>query len=262
MHSFLLAALLSCALVFAPARSQAQSTWQYTALGDSLAVGAIALRGYVPRYQQYMKTDTGASVSLRNLGQSGWTSAELLYALYNDSNFKNSVFEAEVVTWNIGGNDFRQAREHYRNRTCGGVQCLDDTLATFKENWNGIIAQIRYLRGEQEAGKVTSTIIRTMDLYNPYVDEDRARDTDGDGQSDFVVLKYYVDEANRHIAATATAAGIPYARVYEAFNGPNGDIDPQRKRYLAFDGLHPNDTGHKVIADQLRALRYLPLSTR
>lgn len=260
----LLLALFTGAALFAAGRSEAQTTWQYTALGDSLAAGAIALRGYVPRYQTYVRTDTGASVSLRNLGQFGWTSPELLNALRNDLNFRNSVIEAEVVTWDIGGNDFRHARESYQGRTCGGAdnqQCLRDTLAVFKESWDGIVAEILLLRGEQPRD-IRNTIIRTMDLYNPFVDEDRVVDTDGDGTSDFLEFKPYVDAANQHIADSATANGIPFARVYLAFNGPNGDVDPQRKGFLSFDRLHPNDTGHRVIADLLRALRYLPLSTR
>jgi len=28
---------------------------------------------------------------------------------------------------------------------------------------------------------------------------------------------------------------------------------------IASDGFHPNDAGHKVIADQLRMLQYKPL---
>jgi lysophospholipase L1-like esterase len=259
-----LVALCVSGLALAPGRSEAQSSWQYTALGDSLAVGAIALRGYVPRYQSYVRTDTGASVSLRNLGQFGWTSPELLTALRTDGNFRNSVIEAEVVTWDIGGNDLRHARESYQNATCGGAdnqQCLRDTLAVFKESWDGIIAEILLLRGEQP-GAIRNTIIRTMDLYNPFVDEDRAIDTDGNGINDFLELKPYVDAANQHIADSATANGIPFARVYRAFNGLNGDVDPQRRGFLSFDRVHPNDTGHKVIADLLRALRYLPLSTR
>jgi lysophospholipase L1-like esterase len=52
---------------------------------------------------------------------------------------------------------------------------------------------------------------------------------------------------------------VPYAKVYLAFNGPSGDEDPAAKGYLSFDGLHPNDTGHRVIAGKLRLLGYAPL---
>ncbi len=242
----------------APAPPSASVTWKYTALGDSLATGFLAQRGYVPRYQTYMQTDTGATVTLNNLGQNGWTSTDLLNALRTNATFRNAVTSSQVVTWDIGGNDLRAARDKYKAGTCGGADnqdCLRATRVQLKANWDAIIQEILALRS------TSSTIIRTMDLYNPYVNEDKAADTwaaDG-GLNDFQVFKPYVDEAVEHVRLTATANNIPYAKVYAAFNGTRGDIDPQDKGYLALDGLHPNDTGHKVIADLLRGLGYAPL---
>ena len=45
--------------------------------------------------------------------------------------------------------------------------------------------------------------------------------------------------------------------VYLAFNGPNGDQDPVGKGYISIDAFHPNDAGHKVIADAFRKLGYV-----
>jgi lysophospholipase L1-like esterase len=100
-----------------------------------------------------------------------------------------------------------------------------------------------------------------MDLYNPFVNEDKASYT-VPNINDFDALKPYFDQVNQHIRSSATTNAIPWANVHDAFNGPSGDQDPHDKGYLAFDGVHPNDTGHKVIADQFRLLRYAPLSTR
>jgi lysophospholipase L1-like esterase len=246
------AALLAASLSYgAPPKR-----WAYSALGDSLAVGALALQGYVPRYQDYIQTDTHARVSLRNLAQNGWTSQDLLLALQSDESFRDSVRTSQVVTWDIGGNDLRHARGSYKAGTCyegtlDNEHCLARTLAEFKMNWDLIVDLILGLR------LPSNTIIRTMDLYNPFVKEDLAVDTDGDGRSDFQTLKQYHDWVNEHIHANS--GGIPWAAVAEAFNGPNGDQDPRDKGYIAFDGVHPNDTGHKVIADRLRALGYAPL---
>lgn len=233
-------------------------TWKYTALGDSLGTGFLAQRGYVPRYQTYMQTDTGSTISLSNLSQNGWTSTDLLNALRTNATFRNAVSSSQVVTWDIGGNDLRAARDRYKARTCGGTDnqdCLRATRVQLKANWDAIVAEILALRS------TSTTIIRTMDAYNPYVDEDKAADTwaADNGLNDFQAFKPYVDEAAEHVRLSAAANNIPYAKVYAAFNGPNGDIDPHSKGYLAFDGLHPNDTGHKVIADLLRGLGYAPL---
>ena len=238
----------------------ARGGWKYTALGDSLGTGIFASRGYVPRYQQHISTDTGVSVSLSNLSQNGWTSGDLLNALKTSRTFRRSVSGAHIVTWDIGGNDLRAARDSYKARTCGGADnqdCLKAAVATFEANWDGIIVEILALR------TTSNTIIRTMDIYNPYVKRDMAADSwanDGD-LNDFQAFKPYVDEVNRYIASTAKDNGISYAEVYLSFNGTDGNEDPGDKAYITFDGLHPNDAGHIEIASLLKELKYAPLRT-
>src|SRR5215203_4023243 len=100
----------------------APASWDYVALGDSLATGFGAFKGYVPRYEAHVETDTGVAVTRTNLGQNGWTSSQLLSALCNDPTFRRATREAEIVTWNIGGNDLRAARKSYKNGTCGGSE--------------------------------------------------------------------------------------------------------------------------------------------
>ena len=182
---------------------------------------------------------------------------QLLLALRSDPTFRRAIREAEVVTWNIGGNDLRAARTSYKNGTCGGVDnqdCLRASVATFKTNWTAITAEVLELRSTSD------TMVRTMDIYNPYVRTDIVSDTwqkDG-GMNDFQVFKKYLDRANRHIAATSYTMEVPYAPVYLAFNGTFGYEDPRSKGYLSFDGLHPNNTGHGIIAGELRLLGYVP----
>jgi lysophospholipase L1-like esterase len=236
----------------------APASWNYVALGDSLATGFGAFKGYVPRYEAHIETDTGVAVTRTNLGQNGWTSSQLLSALRNDATFRRATREAKIVTWNIGGNDLRAARNSYKNGTCGGADnqnCLRAGVAKLKTNWDAITAEVLELRSTR------NTIVRTMDIYNPYVRTDIASDTwqnDG-GMNDFEVFKIYIDEVNYHIATTSYTTGVPYAEVYLAFNGKAGDEDPRSKGYLSFDRVHPNNTGHRIIADELRKLGYAPL---
>jgi lysophospholipase L1-like esterase len=237
----------------------APASWDYVALGDSLATGFGARTGYVPRYDASIETDTGVAVTRTNLGRNGWTSSQLLSALRTDPTFRRATREAEIVTWNIGGNDLRAARNSYKNGTCGGADnqdCLRTSVAKLKTNWTAITAEVLELRS------TSNTIVRTMDIYNPYVRTDIVSDTwrhHDDGKNDFDVFKSYVDEVNDHIAATSNTEGVPYAEVYLAFNGTTGYEDPKSKGYLSFDGLHPNNTGHRIIADELRKLGYAPL---
>jgi hypothetical protein len=78
----------------------APASWDYVALGDSLATGFGAFKGYVPLYEAHVETDTGVAVTRTNLGQNGWTSSQLLSALRNDPTFRRATRKAEIVTWN------------------------------------------------------------------------------------------------------------------------------------------------------------------
>jgi lysophospholipase L1-like esterase len=244
--------------------AHAQTQWRYTAMGDSIATAytITAGSGYVPRYQAYLQADTGSPVTLYNLGQNGWTSASLLYALRTDTVFQTSVLQSDVVTWDVGLNDLLNARNAYKNRKCGGTDnqdCMRSMVVNFTANWDGIVGEVLARRNTGD------TVIRTMDVYNPWVKADKAKNTTPDKSeaavrgNDFQVLKYYLDQMNAHVAASTTANLIPCAQVHLSFNGAYGDEDPLAKGLIGRDGLHPTDAGHKLIADQLRGLGYGPL---
>lgn len=209
------------------------ASWDYVALGDSLAAGVGAERGYVERYADQLRTDTGARVGVVNLGVSGQTSAELLRSLREDRTTRAALRGAEVVTLNIGINDLGRAGEAHENGSCGGTdneECLRVAVEEVKGNWEAIVAEITSLR------PADSTIIRTAGLgYVP-----RAGGIYGP----------YLDEVNRHIARTATESGILYAEIHLGEEG------------MSPDGVHPNDAGYEVIARELRELGYAPLRPR
>jgi len=246
-----LVVLLTTQLAFPVKAAAAGGSLNYTALGDSLAYGILDLSrgGYVPRYASYVQADTGSTVLLNNLGQNGWTSSQLLNALRTNITFRNSISNSQVITFDIGGNDFLRAINAYRGGTCGGSDnqdCLKSTTTTFKANWSAIIAEILALRS------TSNTVIRTMDVYNPFVNAEKA-------SGSFEMLKPLLDDANNYIAATSAANNIPCAKVYQAFNGVNGDEDAGEKGYISpYDpsGVHPGELGHKVIADLFRNLGY------
>lgn len=224
-------------------------TWNYTALGDSLADGLIAQQGYVQRYATDVNMDTGANVNTTNLGVPGWHSGDLLNAIQTNPVYSSAISNAQVLTWDIGGDDLANAHDSYTQGTCGGTDgqdCLRNAVSTFEQNWSAIITQLLALRS------TSNTIIRTMDIYNPYVASDMKAGI-------FDIAEPYLDQVNNYIHTTAAAAGIPVANVHQAFNGADGTTDPGTLGLLAVDGFHPNDAGHKVIADQLRALGYAPL---
>jgi len=220
------------------AESEATTTdssvrWDYVALGDSLAAGVGARRGYVTRYAQQLRSDTDARVRVINLGLSGQTSSQLLHSLRHDPAMQQALGGAEVITLNIGLNDLGQASSSYESGTCGEPQneaCLREAVNMVEENWDAIIEEMLSLRSTNE------TIIRTAGFgYTPRVGK---------------VFKPYVSEATSHIASAAAESGIPYVEVRLGGGG------------MSEDGLHPNDKGYGVIADRLAELGYEPLHPR
>ena len=199
-------------------------TWNYVALGDSLAAGVGARRGYVDRYADHLRNDAGVRVELTNLGISGQTSPQLLRALRNDPSTRKALRGAEVVTYNIGINDLGQARGSYDAGTCGGARgerCLHAAVGELDENWGAITAEILSLSPDE-------TIIRTVGLgYTPQAGK---------------AFEPYLKQVNRNIAASADESGIPYAEVSLGDKG------------LGPDGLHPDKSGYETIANELEEL--------
>jgi lysophospholipase L1-like esterase len=211
----------------------APTTWDYVALGDSLAAGVGARRGYVDRYAEDLRDNTGARVRVTDLGVSGQTSPQLLHSLRKDPSTRRALRGAEVVTFNIGINDLGQAHRSYETGSCGGARnerCLRAAVETLEGNWDAITEEILGLRPADE------TIIRTVGLgYTP-----RAEGT----------FEPYLSEVNRHIVSSAADNGIPYAEVR------------LHEKEMSWDGVHPNDMGYEVIAERLRELGYQPLGPR
>lgn len=255
MQRFLCHAIVLSALVLAGCGAVhvsgglGSNTWSFVALGDSLAAGFSATEGYVPRYQSDIESDTGVTVNLNNLGQPGWQSSDLLNALKTNQSFRDAVSNAQVVTWDIGGNDLKHAYKLFLTGACGGADnqdCFRSAVANFKNNWNGIVGEITSLRDPSQ------TILRTMDIYNPFIAEQVAL-------GNLATVKPYLDETDAFIQASAQQNGILCAKVYAGFNGPSGTEDPIAKGLIAPDGFHANENGHKLMADLLRNLGYSPL---
>ncbi|MEN3339103.1 MAG: hypothetical protein V7647_2779 [Acidobacteriota bacterium] len=242
---------------------RAAEQWNYTALGDSLATGYLAQQGYVSVFEGYLQADNMVGVTLYNLAQNGSTSGRLLNSLRTDSVFRSAVLQSSVITWDIGLVDFKNARTTYKSGKCGKADnqdCLRSAVAAFNTNWDGIVVELLNARS------VGNTVIRTMTIYNPWAGVDAGANTFADIKepvetrgNDLQVLGYYLDQMNSHIATSSAHYGIPYANVYTAFNGTSGREDPVTKGYITSDGIHPTDSGHRLMADLLRAFGYAPL---
>ena len=122
--------------------------------------------------------------------------------------------------------------------------CEMDTFGLYIQHLELIYQHIFELRGDQPI------IVRAFDAYNPIP----ARwEEDGTFDACHACWENY----NAAIHQAASEYYIPVARVNDAWNGPDHNEDPNDKGYTA-DGIHPNELGAQVIAEELRKLGYDP----
>lgn len=256
--------LLLVAATFIWGSSQAsQPTLFYTAMGDSIAAG-FSNNGlsYVEFFVSNARADTGFDIELINKTRNGWESAQLLKGL-SSLTFQTSLKNSSLVTWQIGGHDFIQARFQYKDGRCGGPDnqdCMRDTMAEVLANWEHIFDKILKLKQPDQ------DLMRVLDLYNPFVEADQnsdswsaAEDCGKPACSDFDVFKPYFLEINTQLEALASQHNVPLVKVSLLYNGPNSDKDPGDKGFITHDGIHPNDRGHEAIAQLISDSGYFPI---
>lgn len=223
----------------------AQPALSYVAFGDSFAAWETVMGyGYTRSFKDGLASDRHAAVRETNLGHHGDYSIDMLAAVRKPA-AQAALRTADVVTWNIGVNDFGYARSQFLEGTCGGADnqdCLRAAVATFRANWDAIISTFT------SAPHKTAAVFRTMDIF---YSGGAAHDPS------FAVTNPYLEQMNAHIRSTATFA--PVANVRLLFNGPDGAGDPNQPRPAAPGGLllpdgHPNRDGAEAIAMALRSV--------
>lgn len=212
----------------------------YVALGDSIATGAAATTSYVEEFASRVEGNLDRNVAITNLARNGWTSADLLRALRTDPAVREAVAGADLITWNIGGNDLLRVLETTGAEAPGDedTEQVGATVDELKARWDEIVAELADLRRDD------TVVLRTMDVYHPFVAQHRQAGV-------FETLAPFLDEVNAHLAATEGEHGIRVAEVHAAINGAEGLTDPAAKDLLAVDGVHPSDTGQRLIAELL-----------
>ena len=214
------------------------------ALGDSLTVrGAESESGWLQRYRTAIEQDFDGRAQLAAFGVGGTTSTDLRASLRPHA---EALGRADIVTVQIGINDFIFARNQYLDGLCGGADsqdCLREMVQRFHANWSAILDEVL-------ANTDGDTIVQTMDIYYPMSRLDRAA-----GRFEF--FEAYLAQLNDALRSEAAARGVGVARVHAAFNGNAGELDPSIRGLIINDVLHPSDEGHAVIAAAFRALLYI-----
>lgn len=215
----------------APSETAAESVieWDYVAMGDSRTGHAQ----WPAAYADYLEAALGIKVNLYNRAGGGQDSNQLLSDLREKEELRAQVREAEVVTVWTGGIRSKSAI------TYKAVPC-DDALDAMGTDLDDIIAEILALRAGND------TLIRLFEDYHFQVEPQKELGFFQDKRACVQGLIALVHQ-------TGSKYGIPVVPVYEAFNGPDGDQDPNA--YLQ-DKVHTNAIGDSIIADLLREMGY------
>jgi len=233
---------------------QAAETPAYVAIGDSLAFGVGAPEphsgGYVPLVHAALQTSERyreRGLELLNFAVPGATSEDLLLpggqvdsavdAIRTRREDTSSADDnVEIISVNIGGNDLLSLVTP--SSPCfedvGGEACLEQfgrVLSGLDENLREALRRLR--EAAPEAG------IYVMDLYNPY---------SGTGDELEGVADLAVQNLNGVIGAIAADKDLKVrmASVFQLFRG-------RGRQWIAADGIHANENGHRVMAEVLLA---------
>ena len=227
----------------------------YLALGDSLSEGIGASKEKRTAWVPLVSIGLGGEYELLNLGVAGDDSEELIEdgpldrALAEISQRKGDGVpdnEVAAISLEIGGNDLLDIYfdlvipgdcptviESFQRPDC--VQRLEDALARYQPN-------LRYTLDILQTA-APGVPIYLMTLYNPFSGGSTILDEFGILALEGLDGTVFPEGVNDIIRAEAAAhPGVVLVDWYPLFLN-------KQQEYISLDFIHPNDTGHRVMAD-------------
>jgi lysophospholipase L1-like esterase len=224
---------------------------RYIALGDSLTQIGDSQR-YPERFFSYLD-GIAAADELHNIGESGQASGGLNGGQLTTARqlIDDPDTDATVVTIDVGGNDLLGQPVCNPQSTSFDLTACQPTLAQFSTNFTSTLDSLNASLDDDPGGGQL-IVIAYYNAWSGRIGEEMAAGnvelgllgTDGtldcEGTGEELGL-------NDRIACIGFDHGAKLADMYPPFvgHGPIGD-------YFA-DTVHPNGTGHQVMADVLQA---------
>ncbi len=196
---------------------------QIVALGDSLASGTgdTTGQGFAGRVAEAVRQQTGKSVGLYNFAVEGMRS-ETLASMIGSLEVKDHLEAANYILISIGGNDLKDLTDIPFGKQ---DQIYTEQLSAYLAHLENALQDIREINQE---GMVVFLGLYDLDYSDPGSREN-AYVLEWNYQTQLLLDKY---------------ANTVFVPAYDLFQ-LNMD------RYMFFDGIHPNDSGHEAIAKRI-----------
>lgn len=213
---------------------------------DLVILSDSSLLGVGKYYAAYIEEDLNATVNLHDEWQGSLSAKTLLKQLQKEERLRRILRDSEVVVY--FGNPVGSATGDWScvPRANYVKDCSPETFSEYQATLEAIVEEILALRDG------APTIIRATDFYVPVLTQWREAGLE-------VECTRCIENMVAAVHEAAAAQNIPVARVYDALNGPNHDVDPRDMGYIGADGIHTSDLGQQVIASLLRELGYEPV---
>ena len=200
----------------------AEGDFQVVALGDSLARGTgDPDGGFVERLVQGMEEEQGVSVDLYNFSNEGMRSGELLEQI-TEPLLNQALADARYTVISIGGNDLRDIRNMPIESQ---DQAFEDQLEAYIDNLEKILEQIRQTNSDG--------MIIFIGLYN--LQDDRYH------EREVTYLLEWSHQTQQLLTQYGSTLFVPTRDLFQL----------NYQQFISFDGLHPNEEGHRAIARRI-----------
>ncbi len=218
-----------------------QPAWSYVALGDdnALAVG-LGDDNYVEYFAEYLREDLGVDLEVHNYAISHGPSGRLLDLLRTDSEMRQAIADANVITISIGDNDIYTLADRFAYESFEVEDNLDyirEKVAQINDNIDGILDEILALNPSEETRIMIAEYVLSPYHYKPWKEH---------GCFDGLQKEIY-GALQEHLIKAASERGIIVVHTYQIINGTLGDQDIEELYQLG--GWLFSEEGHRFLAD-------------
>lgn len=200
-------------------------------LGDSVPAGTTIdpEHSYIQLVGEQLANHFGVQPSIENEAIPGSTAVDLMRDL-QDENAASLVAGAGVVIVTVGANDLDDSE-------LDDPQLQSEQVAALSEVMTQIVARLKALNPQ--------AVIVLTGYWNVFSDGEVAAEY---GQDYVTASDALTKEFNSMVTAVAASTGVVYADVYTPFKAAGDDTS-----LLSEDGDHPDEAGHRVIAQAVLA---------